>query len=224
MSNPASDPLHRSFADHLLTDAAWAPSPRRVRWFLAEKGVSVPTRTIDLRGGEHLAADALAQNPQATVPTLRLPDGTLLADSLAINRYIEALRPDPPLFGRSPADIGRVEGWLQRIDGEGYRQIADWHRNGKPAFADRPLPGARLAGVPQIPALAERGETLWRRFAAGLEEALGDGWLTGEDFTMADIALGVACDFADAARMDWTAGPRLTAWRERAAARPGSSA
>lgn len=217
MTNPEADSL-------LLYDAPWAPSPRRARWALAEKGMSVPVRTVDLRGGEHLDAAMLAENPHATVPALRLSDGSLIAGSLPIARYLEAIRPDPPLFGRSPADIARVDGWLHRIDDEGYRQIADWLRNGRAAFADRPLPGARLAGVAQIPALAERGETLWRRFADGLEVELGGGWVAGEDFTMADITLAVACDFADAVRLDWRAGPRLSAWRARAAARPGASA
>ena len=76
----------------------------------------------------------------------------------------------------------------------------------------------------QIPALAERGATLWRRFAEGLEAQLTSEWLTGADFTMADITLAVACDFADAVKLEWTAGERLTAWRERAAGRPGASA
>lgn len=212
------------FDQHLLYDAPWAPSPRRVRWALAEKGVTLPTRTVDLRGGEHLGEEALADNPGGTLPALRLPDGTLIADSVAIARYVEAVRPDPPLFGRTPSEIGRVTAWLHRIDHEGYGQIADALRNSRPAFQDRPLPGARLSGVPQIPELAVRGETLWRRFAAGLHDEIGDGWLVGADFTMADIALAVACDFADAIRIDWSAGERLTAWRARAGARPGASA
>lgn len=212
------------FDQHLLYDAPWAPSPRRVRWALAEKGVTLPTRLVDLRGGEHLGEAALVDNPGATVPVLRLPEGTLIADSEAIARYVEAVRPDPPIFGRTPADVGRVTAWLHRIDHEGYAQIADWLRNSRPAFADRPLPGARLAGVPQIPELAARGETLWRRFAGGLEEEVGDGWLTGADCTMADIALAVACDFADGRGMEWSAGERLAAWCARVAERPGASA
>ena len=219
-----TDPTDTPFANHLLFDAAWAPSPRRARWALAEKGLAMPTCRLDMRAGEHLGEAALGDNPGATVPALRLPDGVLITGSVAIARYVEAVRPDPPLFGRRAADVGLVASWLERIDGEGYSQIADWLRNSRPAFAERPLPGARLAGVAQIPELAARGDTLWRRFAAGLEGVLGDGWLTGPDFTMADIALAVACDFADAVKLDWTAGERLAAWRARAAARPGASA
>ena len=212
------------FADHLLFDAAWAPSPRRVRWGLAEKGVTIPTQRVDLRAGEHRTPAGLAANPSATVPALRLPDGMVIADSTAIMRLVDAVRPDPPLFGRTPATIGRVSAWLSRVDHEGYAQVADWLRNDRPAFADSPLPGARLAGVAQIPALAERGATLWRRFAEEVEAELGNEWLTGADFTMADITLAVACDFADAVKLEWTPGERLTAWRARAAARPGASA
>ena len=213
------------FADVLLYDAAWAPSPRRLRWALAEKGVRLPVREVDLRRGEHLSAEALVENPNATIPALRLPDGSLVADSLAIARYVEAVRPDPPLFGRTPTEIAQVEFWLHRVDGEGYRQIADWYRNGHPAFRDRPLSGARLTDTPQITALAERGETLWRRFVAGLESELREGeWLIACGFTMADIALAVACDFADQVGLDWAAGPRLTEWRARASLRPGAVA
>ncbi len=210
--------------DHLLHDGPGAPSPRRLRWFLVEKGVAIPTRAVDLRAGEHLRAPWAEENPGATVPVLERPDGERIADSLAICRYVEALRPDPPLFGDTPLVIARVEAWLHRVNDQGYTQVADWLRNSKSVFADRPLPGAWAAGVPQIAALAERAATLWRRFAERLEPDLGDGWLTGERFTIADIALAVACDFADAAKMDGTAGPRLAAWRGRAAARPGASA
>lgn len=211
------------FADHLLYDAAWAPSPRRLRWFLAEKGITLPTRVVDLRAGEHLGTQMLAENPSATVPALRLPSGEVLADGEAIARLVEATRPKPALFGRTPEEVGRVTAWVNRIDREGYGQIADWLRNDRAAFADRPIPGARSAGVAQIPAVAERGVALWRRFAAGLEDELGTGWLVGE-FGFADIALAVACDFADAVKLDWTAGPALTDWRARAAARPGAGA
>ena len=195
-----------------------------MRWFLAEKGIAIPVRAVDLRGGEHLRGAWLEANPGATVPVLERPDGERIADSLAICRYVEAIRPDPPLFGDTPLAIARVEAWLRRIDGQGYAQVADWLRNSKPAFADRPLPGAWAAGVPQIPALAERAATLWRRFAERLEPDLGGGWLTGDRFTMADIALAVASDFADGRGMAWSPGPRLTAWRGRAAARPGAAA
>ena len=213
-----------SFDDHLLHDAPGAPSPRRVRWFLAEKDVAIPVRAVDLRGGEHLRAPWLEENPGATVPVLERPDGERIGDSFAICRYVEAIRPDPPLFGDTPLEIARVEAWLHRIDTQGYGQVADWLRNSKSVFADRPLPGAWAAGVPQIPELADRAATLWRRFAERLEPDLDDRWLTGDRFTMADIALAVACDFADARGLEWSPGPRLTAWRARAAARPGASA
>ena len=103
-----------------LYDAPWAPSPRRVRIFLAEKGIEVPCEAIDLRSGEHLGDAYLRINPRGALPALELDDGEVLCESAAICRYFEALHPQPPLFGTTPIEIGRIESWTRRIEGDGY--------------------------------------------------------------------------------------------------------
>ncbi len=92
-----------------LYDAEWAPSPRRVRIYLAEKGIEVSRERIDLRGGEHLHDAYLDVNPRGAVPALELDDGEVICESSAICRYFEALQPEPPLFGVTPIEIGRIE-------------------------------------------------------------------------------------------------------------------
>ncbi len=103
-----------------LYDAEWAPSPRRVRIFLAEKGIDVPREAIDLRQGDQLREPYLKVNPRGQVPALVLEDGEILCESAAICRYLEALHPEPALFGTTPLAIGRIESWTRRIEGDGY--------------------------------------------------------------------------------------------------------
>lgn len=116
-----------------LYDMTLAPNPRRVRIFLAEKGIEVPRVEIDIQKGENLEPDYLAINPRGVVPTLVLDDGTILDESIAICRYFEALQPEPNLFGRDPLEIARVEAWQRRIEFEGLFNIAAAFRNSRPA-------------------------------------------------------------------------------------------
>ncbi len=100
----------------LLYDNSWAPNPRRVRIFLAEKGVAIPSRPIDMRQFEHRQAEVTAINPLQQLPALELDDGTVLTESVAICRYFEELHPDPPLFGATPREKAFVEMWNRRLE------------------------------------------------------------------------------------------------------------
>ena len=99
-----------------LYDMVKAPNPRRVRIFLAEKGVTIETVEVDIPGGANLGSDYLAINPRGVVPTLALDDSSVIDESIAICRYIDALHPEPNLFGREPLEIARVEQWQRRCD------------------------------------------------------------------------------------------------------------
>ena len=99
-----------------LYDGGRAPNPRRVRIFLAEKGLSVPMEKIDLGALQHKSAEFTAINPLQRVPVLVLDDGTVITESIAICRYFEALQPDPPLFGRGPLEIANIEMWNRRLE------------------------------------------------------------------------------------------------------------
>jgi glutathione S-transferase len=190
----------------LLYDGQWAPNPRRVRIFLAEKGIEIERTQIDLRSGEQLGAAFLAINPSGTIPALRLDDGTLIDDSVAICRYFEALQPDPPLFGRDPLAIAMIERWTRWVEAEGYQAVVAVFRNANPAFADRPLPGPRPL-MPQIAALAD------------------SEWLAGDAYSFADITALIAVDFAKAARLPPAIDHAAIArWHQAMSARPSTAA
>lgn len=208
-----------------LYDAPWAPSPRRVRIFLAEKGIAVPCEAIDLRSGEHLGDAYLRINPRGAVPALELDDGEVLCESAAICRYFEALHPAPALFGRTPIEIGRIESWTRRIEGDGYAAAVYVLRNTVPAFKDRAITGAGLS-VAQIPELAARGAIMWDGFVEALDARLADRpWIAGEDYSFADITALVTIDFARASKL---AVPErftnLRRWHDAASARPSATA
>ncbi len=179
-----------------LYDMAKAPNPRRVRIFLAEKGIEVERVEIDIPGGGNLTADYLAVNPRGLVPTLLLDDGTRIDESIAICRYFEALHPEPNLFGIEPLEIARVEQWQRRCEFEGLFNIAAAFRNTAAPFANRAMPGTSPA-FGQNADLAERGRVMTGRFFDALEARLGESrFLGGDRFTVADITGMVSVDFA----------------------------
>lgn len=208
-----------------LYDAAWAPSPRRVRIYLAEKGIEIERQTIDLRAGEQLGAAFLAINPRGLVPALQLDDGEVICESSAICRYFEVLRPDPPMFGATPIEIARIESATRRIENEGYAAAVYVLRNANPAFEDRGVAGMWPVMV-QIPQLAARGMMMWDVFVETLDGMLADRpWITGESYTFADITALTTVDFAKAARLGVPESMRnLRRWHEAASARPSASA
>ena len=208
-----------------LYDAAFAPNPRRVRMFLVEKGIEIERRMIDLAGGENLREPFLSLNPRGTVPVLELESGETIADSVAICRYLEALFPDPPLFGRDALEIGRVESWMRKIEAEGYAGVVYAFRNRNRHMADRALSG-RWPAVPQLPELAMRGQNMWGWFIDMLEVHLtGREWIASDKYTFADLTALMTIDFAKSTRLtDGEYPPALAAWYARAAARPGAAA
>lgn len=208
-----------------LFDAAWAPNPRRVRIFLAEKGVDLPREQIDLRRNEQLEPAYLARVPRGLVPALELDSGEVITESTAICRYVEALHPTPALFGADPLEIARVESWNRRIENDGYAAAVYAFRNAHPAFADRALPG-RWPAVAQVPALAERGQVMWAAFIAALDEQLATSeWVAGERYSFADITALTTIDFAKAAKLPVPDGAaHVRRWHQAAGARPSADA
>ena len=119
-----------------LYDGGRAPNPRRVRIFLAEKGMSVPIERVDLAALEHKSAEFTALNPLQRVPVLVLDDGTVITESIAICRYIEGLRPEPPLFGRGALEIALTEMWNRRVELNLYQAVSAVFRHTHPAMKD----------------------------------------------------------------------------------------
>ncbi len=203
-----------------LYDCSTAPSPRRARILLAEKGIAHDTVQVDLRKGEQLGTAYRLINPQCTVPALRTDEGLMLTDNAAIAAYLEARFPDPALMGITPAEKADIASWNWRIEFEGLLAIADALRNSSPAMANRALPGPQ--DYPQIAELARRGVARVQQLLVALNQQLeGREFVAAGRFSLADITAVVTVDFARVVRVKPDeAHPHLLRWRERMAARP----
>jgi|SRR6185312_1981477 glutathione S-transferase len=203
-----------------LFDCATAPSPRRARIFLAEKGVGHDTVSVDLRGGEQFGEAYQKINPQCTVPALRTEHGLVLTDNAAIAAYLEARYPNPPLLGATPEEKAEIASWNWRMEFEGLLAVAEALRNSAPAMANRALPGA--VNYPQIPALAERGLARVEHFLDMLNERLaGRAFIAADRFSVADITAVVSVDFARIVkRKPGERHAELLRWRAAMASRP----
>jgi glutathione S-transferase len=178
-------------------DCETAPSPRRVRIFLAEKGLTIETVQVDLRNGEHLSARFNAINPYRTVPVLELDDGTRLLDSNSISLFLDETFPEPNLTGRNPKERAVVAMWQREMDINGFMAVAECFRNSSKGLKGRALTGA--VDYDQIPELAERGRKRVKLFLANLDDGLAQRkYVAGDRFTVADITAFVAIDFARA--------------------------
>lgn len=202
-----------------LYDCATAPSPRRARILLAEKGVLHHTVQVDLRNGEQMGEAFRLINPQCTVPALRTEEGVVLTDNAAIAAYMEASFPEPPLLGRTPLDKAEIASWQSRVEFEGLLAIADAFRNSSPAMANRALTGP--VDYAQIPELAQRGLARVQSFFATLNEHLaGMDFIAAGQFSIADITAVVAVDFARVVKVKpGDEHPHLRRWRDRMQAR-----
>jgi glutathione S-transferase len=207
-----------------LYDCATAPSPRRVRIFLAEKGLTIPTVQVDLRGGEQFTPAFRAMNPGCTVPVLELDSGAAITDIIAICRYIEELHPEPVLMGRDAEQRALIECWVRRIEWDGIYAVQEAFRNSAPGLERRALPGP--LPLEQIPALAERGRVRAQHFLAWFDARLADhAFVGGPDFTIADISAMVAVDFATRAKLDVPDHLlHLKRWYAEVSARPSAKA
>jgi glutathione S-transferase len=201
-----------------LHDSGRAPNPRRVRFFLAEKGLPLPRVPVDILRGEHRSEAFRRLNPYEGIPVLELDDGTTIAESVAICRYFEELHPQPPLFGAGAQERAMVEMWNRRAEFGLYSAVQAVFRHSHPG-------GAALEAV-QVPQWAEINRPRVLHHLRLLEERLATvPFLAGERFSIADITAFIAVDFMRIIRVgippDHT---HLLAWRDGVAARAGASA
>jgi glutathione S-transferase len=206
-----------------LYDFSRAPSPRRARILLAEKGIAHETVIIDMMTSEQMGDAYRAINPSCTIPALKLEDGCILTDNAGIIAWAEAVFPEPPLLGITALEKAEIASWNARIEGEGMMAIAEALRNSSPAMQDRALPGPDNHA--QIPALAERGLKRLGIFFDMLNARLeARDFVATDRFSLADITAVVAVDFARAVRMKPGENHQnLLAWRQRMAERPSMS-
>jgi glutathione S-transferase len=176
-------------------DCRTAPSPRRVRIFIAEKGIEIETIEVDLASKEQLSSEFKKINPNCTVPVLLLDDGTRYTSTAGIRNYLEALHPTPNLMGKNAMEKGMVADTQWRIEMEGLVAMAEALRNSAPRMSGRALTGP--FDYQQIPALAERGKLRVERFLNGVDSLIGNkAYAAGDFFSIADIDLLVVIDFA----------------------------
>ncbi len=198
----------------LYVDSGRAPNPRRVRIFLAEKGVTLPTETVDLGAQAHKTAQYRAVNPMQRLPALVLDDGTVITESIAICRYVEALHPAPPLFGEGALEQALVEMWQRRVEFHLLTVVSNVFRHLHPAMA--PLE------VPQVAAWGEANKPRVLEFLSFLDgELKGRAYVAGQRFTVADITAVVAVDFMKPAKIVMPEElAHLRRWHGEISARP----
>ncbi|MGD9866970.1 MAG: glutathione S-transferase family protein [Hyphomicrobiales bacterium] len=201
-----------------IIETAPAPNPRRVRIFLAEKGISVPCEQVDLNAMEHKSGDFAKLNPLQRVPVLVLDDGTCLSESVAICRYFEELHPEPPLMGRDPLDKAVVEMWQRRMELNLLTPVAQTFRHLHPAMKEME--------VPQVPEWGEANRPRALETLGLLDGELGRRqFVAGDTFTIADITAFVAVSFMKPAKIERPAElANLARWFNEVSARPSARA
>lgn len=201
-----------------LFDGGRAPNPRRVRVFLAEKGIEVPIVPVDMGAMEHRSEQVRSRNPLQGLPVLELDDGTILTETVAICRYFEEIQPAPSLFGEGAVGRALVEMWQRRVELELFMRVAHAFRHIHPAMKEWE--------VPQIPEWGEANKPKVTKFLHFLDGELANReFIAGDAYTIADITGLIAIDFMKPARIalpDDCAHVRR--WYEAVSARPSAAA
>jgi glutathione S-transferase len=201
----------------ILHDLSAGMHPRRVRIFLAEKGVSLPTKVVDAVNGENKTDDFLRMNPMGRLPVLQLDDGTAIAESLAICSYIETLHPQPPLWGEGPLDAALVDMWTRRMEQQVSSPIADIFLHSGDFYRGR---------IVQVPAYAEWLREHVAHTLAWLDcELASRPFIAGSQYTMADIVAQCAFVLGKAVGIRIPSEQtNLTRWFAEVTARPTARA
>lgn len=200
-----------------LYDSMMAPNPRRVRIFLAEKGIEVPRVQVDIGKAENRKPEFLAKNPMGGLPVLELDDGTYLAETIAICRYFEGIQPEPHLLGIDAKDVALVEMWNRRMEFEVFIPIASCFRNTHDFFKGR---------IPQVPEYGEVCRGAAEKRLAWLDEVLANReFIAGDRYTVADITALCGIDFGRITGIGVKPDQKnLGRWHEAVSARPSAKA
>lgn len=201
-----------------LFDGGKAPNPRRVRVFLAEKGIDVPLVAVDMGAMEHRGEAVTSRNPLRRLPVLELDDGTIITESIAICRYFEELQPEPALFGKGPVGKALVEMWQRRMELNLMFCVAQAFRHIHPAM--------REWEVPQVPEWGEANKPKALEFLRFLDGELADReFVAGDSYSVADITGMIAIDFMKPARIQVPDElGNVLRWYRAVASRPSATA
>ena len=204
-----------------LYDFGPAVNAQRVRVFLAEKGLEVPTEQLNVREDHQFVEPFTSMNPFHCVPFLELDDDTVIAESMSICRYLEELHPEPALFGATAAERGIVDMWQRRFELDGFMPLLHAVRNHVPMFAGRVVPGTRT-DLPQLPEMVNRGKEMTEVFLGRLEPHMERSeFVAGPALSVADITGFFALRMATMLGLDIAASwPAVAAWFARVSARP----
>ena len=189
-----------------------SPNARRVTVFMAEKGIECERVSVDIRAGENIQSDYLKKNPAGRVPVLELDDGTFISESMAICRYLEAIRPEPNLFGSTAIEVANVEMWQRRVELNLFLEIAGAFRNITGFFKDRETCVEEWGQV-----CAEKAPKALAMFDDQLSNS---EYLAGDRFTVADITLAITLDFSEMVKVaPLPSLDNIIRWRETVTAR-----
>ena len=172
----------------IFYDGGGAPNPRRVRVFLSEKNIEIQVKSIDIMKGDHKKNDYKKISPLSQVPALELDDGSYITESIAICRYLEALNPEPNLFGSDPSEIANIEMWQRRLELLLMIPIASVFRHGHPAMAHL---------EDQVPEWSEANKPKVVKFLRWLDiQIAGKEFICSDRYTVADITAFICFEFA----------------------------
>lgn len=194
-----------------------APNPRRVRIYLAERGIDLPETPLSIPKREHKSEEHKARNSLGQVPTLVLDDGTAISETVAICRYLEETEPGPPMFGTTPLEKALIDMWVRRIEFQVMVPVGQYWRHAHPLTA-------RL--LTQFNDFGRSNQATYEQVQAWLDKELdGHDFIVGDAYSMADICALSTVDFATwiglPLRQDL---PHLKAWHDRVSARPSAQA
>lgn len=200
-----------------LYDSTTAPNPRRVRIFLAEKGIAVPTVQVDIGARANLDPAFRAKNPFAQVPVLELDDGTCVSESVAICRHFEEIQPEPPLFGTGPRERTLVEMWNRRVELELTNRVFLCFQNTSDFFKGR---------IPQVPEYGAIAKARAEESLALLDGVLANQrFVAGDRYSIADITALVGIDFGRVVKLRPTSEQKnVLRWHAEVSARPSAKA
>jgi len=191
------------------------PNPRAVVLFAAEKGISLPTVEVDLRGGENRRPPYSETNPAGQTPALELDDGSLLTEIVAICEYLEETHPEPALIGTTPEERATTRMWTRRVD----LRICEPMTAGFRYAEGLRMFESRMRCVPEaavgLKAVAQDG-------LAWLDPLIADrAFIAGDRLTLADIHLFAFLEFGGVVGQPIDPGcTNMLAWFDRMKARP----
>lgn len=200
-----------------LYDNPFGSNPKRVRMYLAEKGLDIPTQLVDFQKEEHRTPEFRKINPMAALPVLELDDGTILTESMAICRYLEELHPEPPLMGTTPLERAQIEMWNRRMELDVTNYIPTILKHTNEFFKN---------ALTQVPEIAEASRIDMMKKLDWLNEELATrDYIAGNTFTIADISAYARFGMRKMAGVDFADHhTHLNAWWDRIAARPSAEA